>query len=108
MLNSVYFDVNVVLWFSMEECEALCNRLAIMVRGHFVCIGETQHLKQKFGQGFTVIIKLKDVEEQDDQTAAVMKVFRETFPSCVLKDKHTVSQKYDVTSPWILEIRASI
>ena len=32
---------------SMEECEALCNRLAIMVNGAFRCLGSIQHLKNK-------------------------------------------------------------
>ena len=27
---------------SMEECEALCTRLAIMVNGKFQCLGSTQ------------------------------------------------------------------
>ena len=30
---------------SMEECEALCDRLAIMVRGSFQCLGGPQHIK---------------------------------------------------------------
>lgn len=30
---------------SMEECEALCTRLAIMVNGRFHCLGSPQHLK---------------------------------------------------------------
>nr|KAF6400152.1 ATP binding cassette subfamily A member 7 [Rousettus aegyptiacus] len=30
---------------SMEECEALCTRLAIMVNGRFRCLGSVQHLK---------------------------------------------------------------
>ncbi|XP_017465331.1 PREDICTED: ATP-binding cassette sub-family A member 3 isoform X3 [Rhagoletis zephyria] len=42
---------------SMEECEALCTRLAIMVNGEFKCIGSTQHLKNKFSKG--LILKLK-------------------------------------------------
>ena len=32
---------------SMEECEALCTRLAIMVNGSFKCLGSIQHLKNK-------------------------------------------------------------
>lgn len=32
---------------SMEECEALCTRLAIMVKGTFQCLGTIQHLKSK-------------------------------------------------------------
>ena len=30
---------------SMEECEALCDRLAIMVGGTFQCVGGPQHIK---------------------------------------------------------------
>lgn len=44
---------------SMEECEALCTRLAIMVNGQFKCLGSTQHLKSKFGGGFVLTVKLK-------------------------------------------------
>jgi len=44
---------------SMEECEALCSRIAIMVNGEFKCLGSVQHLRSKFGQGFTVMAKLK-------------------------------------------------
>ena len=32
---------------SMEECEALCTRLAIMAKGAFQCLGTIQHLKYK-------------------------------------------------------------
>nr|QUF59426.1 ATP-binding cassette transporter Abca2 [Brachionus angularis] len=46
---------------SMEECEALCTRLAIMVDGRFKCIGSVQHLKTKFGDGYTLTVKLKDI-----------------------------------------------
>ena len=43
---------------SMEECEALCTRLAIMVNGQFKCLGSTQHLKAKFGTGYILIVKV--------------------------------------------------
>ncbi|XP_031561453.1 ATP-binding cassette sub-family A member 3-like [Actinia tenebrosa] len=44
---------------SMEECEALCTRLAIMVNGQFKCIGSPQHLKSRFGYGYSLMIKVK-------------------------------------------------
>ncbi|KAI9562460.1 hypothetical protein GHT06_009893 [Daphnia sinensis] len=44
---------------SMEECEALCTRIAIMVNGQFKCLGSSQHLKSKFGQGYTLIAKVR-------------------------------------------------
>lgn len=43
---------------SMEECEALCTRLSIMVNGEFKCLGSTQHLKNKFSKGYLLIIQM--------------------------------------------------
>ncbi|XP_065191428.1 phospholipid-transporting ATPase ABCA3-like [Sycon ciliatum] len=43
---------------SMEECEALCTRLAIMVNGRFKCLGSIQHLKTKFGSGYSMSLKV--------------------------------------------------
>lgn len=47
---------------SMEECEALCTRLAIMVNGEFKCLGSTQHLKNKFSKGFLLTVKVQKNE----------------------------------------------
>ena len=41
---------------SMEECEVLCSRMGIMVDGSLKCIGTSQHLKSKFGQGYEIHI----------------------------------------------------
>lgn len=43
---------------SMEEAEALCTRISIMVGGNIRCIGSIQHIKSKFGGGFELEIKL--------------------------------------------------
>jgi ABC-type multidrug transport system ATPase subunit len=32
---------------SMEECEALCNRIGILVAGELKCLGSSQHLKSR-------------------------------------------------------------
>ncbi|XP_075300324.1 phospholipid-transporting ATPase ABCA7 isoform X3 [Opisthocomus hoazin] len=42
---------------SMEECEALCTRMAIMVNGRFRCLGSAQHLKSRFGAGYAVAVR---------------------------------------------------
>lgn len=45
---------------SMEEAEALSTKMGIMVRGGiFRCMGSTQHIKNKFGTGYEVEIKVK-------------------------------------------------
>ncbi|RNA25639.1 ATP-binding cassette sub-family A member 3-like [Brachionus plicatilis] len=41
---------------SMEEAEALCTKIAIMVNGEFKCLGSLQHLKNKYGDGFTLLL----------------------------------------------------
>lgn len=43
---------------SMEEADALCSRVGIMVKGELRCIGSTQHLKNLYGAGYTLEIKL--------------------------------------------------
>ena len=64
----------------MEECEALCTRLAIMVNGQIKCLGSTQHLKSRFGQGFTVLAKVSTRDGIPDMMP--LKQFMETqFPS---------------------------
>lgn len=50
---------------SMEEAEALSTRLGIMVNGNFKCIGTPQHIKSKYGKGFEIEIKLKNVKRDD-------------------------------------------
>ncbi|EPY85510.1 hypothetical protein CB1_000372020 [Camelus ferus] len=38
---------------SMEECEALCTRLAVMVRGSCRCLGSPQHIKNRAAPSVT-------------------------------------------------------
>ena len=46
--------------FSMEECEALCTRLAIMESGKVLKIGSPQHLKNRFGKGYNLEISVSN------------------------------------------------
>lgn len=50
---------------SMEECEALCPRIGIMAGGKLRCLGSAQRLKTKFGQGYQIELKVKNVETTD-------------------------------------------
>lgn len=77
---------------SMEECEALCTKLAIMVNGEFKCLGSTQHLKNKFSKGF--ILTVKAGREDPAITARVL----ETFPSAVLKEKYLDISTFHITA----------
>ncbi|CAJ0578674.1 unnamed protein product, partial [Mesorhabditis spiculigera] len=41
---------------SMDECEALCTRVGILVKGHLRAIGTTQHLKSKYGNSYQMTL----------------------------------------------------
>ncbi|XP_060037438.1 phospholipid-transporting ATPase ABCA7 isoform X2 [Erinaceus europaeus] len=43
---------------SMEECEALCTRLAVLASGRFRCLGSPQHLKTRFGSGHSLTLRV--------------------------------------------------
>ncbi|CAI9569300.1 unnamed protein product [Staurois parvus] len=59
----------------MEEAEAVCDRVAIMVSGKLRCIGSIQHLKSKFGKGYLLEIKLKDTQQVDVIHQEVLRLF---------------------------------
>ncbi|XP_059134228.1 glucosylceramide transporter ABCA12 isoform X1 [Peromyscus eremicus] len=78
---------------SMEECEALCTRLAIMVNGRFQCIGSLQHIKSRFGRGFTVKVHLKNNKVSMENLTRFMQLH---FPKTYLKDQHLSMLEYHV------------
>jgi hypothetical protein len=50
----------------MEEAEALCNRLGVMVAGQLHAIGSKQHLKSKYGSGYELTVKLATLSSNDN------------------------------------------
>jgi ABC-type multidrug transport system ATPase subunit len=66
---------------SMAECDALCSRLAIMVNGQFMCLGTTQHLKHRFGGGYTLQIKVL----RDIALPQVIEFIEQKFLNSILK-----------------------
>ncbi|XP_073166647.1 ABC-type organic anion transporter ABCA8-like isoform X3 [Lepidochelys kempii] len=59
----------------MEEAEAVCDRVAIMVCGKLRCIGAVQYLKSKFGKGYLLEIKVKDPAQVDCLHMEILKIF---------------------------------
>lgn len=98
---------------SMDECEMLCNRLGIMKNGEMKCIGYIQKLKEKYGKGFSLMIKVKpkvlvdsvDMSHMEGSTTQTDSIDSCTTPTetvtdiklqlqamftCELKDEHDV------------------
>jgi ATP-binding cassette subfamily A (ABC1) protein 3 len=48
---------------SMEEAEALCPKMGIMVDGKFQCFGSAQHIKDKYADGFDIDLKIAEPTE---------------------------------------------
>ncbi|XP_062562743.1 ATP-binding cassette sub-family A member 2 [Armigeres subalbatus] len=76
---------------SMDECEELCNRLSIMVDGRLRCIGFIQRLKEKYGKGFNLLLKLKNHEIQ--QSCELIDEVKRRF-ECELKEEHDGMLKF--------------
>jgi len=77
----------------MEEAEALCPKIGIMVNGKFRCFGSAQHLKNKYGVGYELEVKFKDIDQKqltDMKTKAKLSADQEHLSleemSKVLKD----------------------
>jgi len=49
----------------MDETEVLCTNIGIMVNGELKCLGSLQHLKSKYGEGYTLLAKIKLDEEKE-------------------------------------------
>ncbi|XP_074604127.1 ATP-binding cassette sub-family A member 17-like [Brevipalpus obovatus] len=80
---------------SMTECEALCNRIAIMAKGQLACLGSPSHLKKKYGKGYTLVIVLK----KKSDLSKLKESIKEVFSSAKLKDQHDTTVRYVLANP---------
>merc|ERR1719373_966875 len=78
---------------SMEECEALCSRLGIMVNGQFQCLGSIQHLKNRFGSGYSLTVRC-----QENNSDKVQKTLMAGLGEAELKGEHYTQLVYQVTA----------
>ncbi|XP_037671069.1 ATP-binding cassette sub-family A member 3-like [Choloepus didactylus] len=82
---------------SMEECEALCTRLAIMVKGKFLCLGSAQHLKNKFGHYYILKAKVK-TDNDEDHLEDFKNFIATTFPGSVINQENQKIVNYYIPS----------
>ena len=87
----------------MEECEALCTQIAIMVNGQFKCLGSIQHLKSRFGEGYSLIARVGHPPGlasslNPPSVEPLMAYIAHTFPGSMLKDIHQGSVHYYIPS----------
>eukprot|EP00004_Rigifila_ramosa_P020544 TRINITY_DN5332_c0_g3_i1.p1 TRINITY_DN5332_c0_g3~~TRINITY_DN5332_c0_g3_i1.p1 ORF type:complete len:1669 (-),score=414.89 TRINITY_DN5332_c0_g3_i1:6-5012(-) len=76
---------------SMEECEALCGRIGIIVNGNLMALGSSSHLKMLYGDGY--FIDLNCAEDKMDEVQAWMKSM---FPSLNIAEAQYGRMKFQV------------
>uniref|UniRef100_A0A3Q0SZ69 Cholesterol transporter ABCA5 n=1 Tax=Amphilophus citrinellus TaxID=61819 RepID=A0A3Q0SZ69_AMPCI len=80
----------------MEEAEAVCDRVAIMVSGQLRCIGSIQHLKGKYGRGYSLEVKLREELTGLQQVALLHKEILRIFPHAVRQESFNALMVYKI------------
>lgn len=70
---------------STEECEALCNRVGVLVEGELKCIGPIQYLRNKFANGY--VIKIQIEREDPELVKEIICKVSIFAPSAVFKEQ---------------------
>jgi len=65
---------------SMEECEALCNRIGIMVNGRLVCLGSASQLKAAHGYGYQFEVTFASSANLSEAHANLRSFLQKQFP----------------------------
>jgi len=74
----------------LEEVEVLAHRAAIMVDGALKCVGSLQHLKNRFGSGFELVVRVHDTDHVEPVKAALA----EKLPTATLKETRNLRFTY--------------
>ncbi|KAL0964865.1 hypothetical protein UPYG_G00330090 [Umbra pygmaea] len=80
----------------MEEAEAVCDRVAIMVSGELRCIGSIQHLKGKYGHGYSLEIKLSEALAGLPNVELLNQEILRIFPHAARQESFTTLMLYKV------------
>ena len=69
-----------------------------MVNGQIKCLGSPQHLKNKFGEGYTLIIKVAPgIRSSEPDTRALIEYIQQRFRGSILKDVHQGMLHFHIT-----------
>jgi len=81
------FSSVILTTHSMEEAENLCRRIGIMVNGQFKCLGTSQAIKDKYGFGYELDLRIKTLPEN-----VLSEYLRaaEVNPTTILRDLNEV------------------
>ncbi|PAV59294.1 hypothetical protein WR25_13883 [Diploscapter pachys] len=85
---------------SMDECEALCSRIAVLNKGKLIAIGESQTLKSLYGNNYTMTMTVPSGDES--VKSEVKKEVEQTFTDSVIK---TTEESKTLNLKWLIPKR---
>ncbi|KAK0404670.1 hypothetical protein QR680_017563 [Steinernema hermaphroditum] len=80
---------------SMEECEELCHRIAIMVNGRLQCLGSDQQLKSKYGSGYVVRLHM-DKSASSDHRRIIKEAIFSQLTNATLTDGNIAYMQFEL------------
>jgi len=75
----------------MEEADALCTRIGIMVSGNLRCLGSSQHLKDKYGSTYSLSFKTSE-----SNVSNLSEFVKKNFPNAKLISEFSSTQNYEI------------
>ncbi|KAK7483952.1 hypothetical protein BaRGS_00024836 [Batillaria attramentaria] len=91
----------------MEEADALCSRVGILVNGQLECLGPTQRLKSRFGKGYVLDVKLSAAHHMSQDNlkevmARLENYLVEHFPNSRCLEKYGECALYKIPSEYVV------
>ena len=91
-INNTMNNRSVILTtHSMDECQALSNKVAIMINGQLSCIGTSQYLKNKFGKGYQLTLIIKNTSNTNNEAVK----YTQSMYLIIKKIREHLSIKYN-------------
>ncbi|XP_057682119.1 ATP-binding cassette sub-family A member 5 isoform X2 [Corythoichthys intestinalis] len=80
----------------MEEAEAVCDRVAVLVSGRLRCLGSIQHLKAKYGRDYSLELKLSWDQTSPQQRALLHQEILHIFPHASKQESFATLMVYKI------------
>lgn len=86
---------------SVEECETICDRIGMLVKGKVVCIGSVERLTTKFTKGYILTIRFKkakrgEEEKKEERDKKLLKFLKDKVPSAVLLQSFSETYAFQI------------
>ena len=81
---------------SMDEAETLCKRMGIMVNGEFVYLGKASQIKDKYGYGYEIDLRIKPLTvQQQNEYIQIINGNGNTFPHDTINYNENITNSFN-------------